>query len=332
MSEFKWKYSTDKIILSHSTQTTAESCWRKFEFKKMYGDLERIPGIEDTGNFPADVGKALHAGYQNFLIHRDEDKAAMEFLKEFPYELEFQKSDNVTRSLEASFSTLQAMISHPSATKYQLVEIKGLDGITRPAIEVPFVIEITNAPLPVPVYYVGFIDAVLYDSFEYGYFASDIKTTRRWANDFSAKYEFDEQTVPYGMILEHCLGHEMDDLNTNYLIAYVDLLEPKVQSHWFKKSKEDLQDWLRGLCVNIDQIAEFSKYQFFPRATSGDVCFAWNSKCEFLEYCTFRDPETIAKIMGSPKQRKGFFHDGKEPWVRAQLPYLPKEVRYGNAV
>ena len=64
-----FQYPADKLVLSHSTRSSFRRCPRLLEFNKLFGDNKR-----DDDNFAAEVGKALHAGFQHYLIHKDEDK------------------------------------------------------------------------------------------------------------------------------------------------------------------------------------------------------------------------------------------------------------------
>src|SRR3546814_11411420 len=57
------------------------------------------------------VGKCLHEGFQNFLIHQSEEQAIWALLEYFPYELEYYETKD-DRSLEACVSTLESMMAY----------------------------------------------------------------------------------------------------------------------------------------------------------------------------------------------------------------------------
>jgi len=311
-----FQYPIKQLVLSHSARSTARSCMRKFEFSKMYGDPS-----EKEEMYAAEVGKALHEGFQNFLIHKDETKAVFAMMMAFPFELEYAKDENQrNRPFEAVYATLMELIRSPVVDRYELVKIKTQWGEEKHAVEVSFAIEIVGAPLPIPVWFVGFIDAILYDRLEDRYLVTDIKTTRVNIVDYSVRYEFDEQTVPYGIILEHILGKKIDEFKVSYLSAYIDLLEPKVSMYPFVKTQEHINDWFIGLCEDINRIGRYYKKQFFPRATNGDVCYSYNKPCWFATYCSNRNPEITNRLIGGIP-RDGLFHDGQEPWIVAQLDY-----------
>lgn len=307
-------YKLKQLVLSHSSLSSFDKCGRKLEFRQFYGDS---PILSEEG-FPAAVGKCLHSGYQNFLVHRDETQAAMALLMTYPHEEEYRKSDNSTRSLEACYSTLQAMINHPSATRYQVAEIKCRDGKIRPAIEVPFAILVHNPWMKIPVWFVGFIDAILFDNSKQEYLVVDIKTTRQDLNDWNPRFEFDEQTVPYGIILEHILGKKIVQFDVGYLNVYVDLMNPTVEMLPFTKTNQHIEDWIKGLYSRVKRIAEYSDQRWFPRAINGDTCVSFNRKCQFNEFCSFRDTTSLARMIDG-EVREGLFRDNQEPWVVAEL-------------
>jgi len=91
------------LRVSYSSLNTLEFCERKFEFSKLYPQRDRA-----FDSFAADVGKCLHAGYQDYLVHKNLDKALWEMSLQYPYQLEWQQKNDF-RSLEACVATLIAM-------------------------------------------------------------------------------------------------------------------------------------------------------------------------------------------------------------------------------
>jgi hypothetical protein len=280
----------------------------------MYGDS---PRLRDE-SFPGEVGHALHAGFQNYMTFKDENRAQLAMMLRYPHNEEFAESKNhATRSLEACYATLDTMIKSPVPDKYQLVRIKH-DGIEKPAVEVPFAIELLNTGLPMEVWFVGFIDAILLKLLDNTIGVNDIKTTRQHINDMSARYEYDEQTVPYGMLLECLLNRVIDQFVVSYLSVFVDLMDPKAVMYEYTKTRDHVGDWVRGLAADLRRIKWNLEHDWWPRATNGEVCMSFNKGCQFLEMCAFRDIKMITRmIQGNP--REALFHDGKEPWVTVQL-------------
>jgi len=314
-----FQYPADKLILSHSTRSSFRRCPRLLEFNKLFGD-----GNRDDEQFAAEVGKALHIGFQHYMIHKDEDLAVWEFMKAYPHHLEWIKPENhYNRSLEACYITLMTMIQQNTLDELDIVHVKTqLPGNPiLPAVEVPFAFEIVNSPMPIPVWFVGFTDLILYDRRKDRYMVDDIKTHRINIGDMSAKYQFDEQTVPYGIILDHMLGKEIEEFDVSYNSVYIDLIDPKSTTYTFTKTKDDIHDWYRGLCEDIARISRYYNQQWFPRATNGDTCFNFNKPCWFASECSNRDPEISARLVGGPN-REGLFHDNQEPWVTVKLEWM----------
>lgn len=307
-------FPVEQLVLSHSARSLFRNCTRKFEFSKMYGDS---PALRED-SFPGAVGTCLHEGFQNFLATRDETKAMTAMLLSYPHDMEYQDSANSARSVEACYATLAAMVNSPVAHAYELVKIRLADGREVGAVEVPFVLVLRNTPLSIPVYFVGFIDAILYNRAENKYIIVDIKTTRQYIGDMSARYEYDEQTLPYGIVLEHILGRQIDQFEVAYLSAFIDLMEPKVALYKYTKTQDHIHDWMRGLNDDILRISKYMNQGWFPRSTNGEACMSFKRPCFFIEYCAFRDQQQITKMLQATP-RKGFFHDGKEPWITAEL-------------
>lgn len=310
-------YPIEQLVLSHSSRSSYRACERKLEFRQFYG----TPGYGKEESFSGEVGKALHHGLGDWLIHNDENRAVVEFLKKFPHKLEMLNAQNINRSLEASYAAFMALLSSSFISKYAIAQIKNLQGEIRHCIEVPFALKIVGAPIDIPVWYVGYIDEIMYDPLRDRYIVVDLKTTRQNYGDYQYRFTYDEQTIPYGIALEHALGKRIEDFEVNYLSVYIDLLEPKIEEFPVPKTHQDLEDWHRGLCDDIAKIALNYKREWFPRATDGQACISWNRKCQYHEECSYRDTSVLTKILqGTP--RKGLFQNGDEPWIVAELPYL----------
>jgi len=299
------------LRLSHSSLATYRSCSRKLEFKKFYPLTRRDENV-DTG-----VGKALHTGYQSYLIHGDRDKAIFDMMLEYPIHL--NSNPTHVKSLEACYPTLNAMIDTESFTEYDIAKIKCIDGETRPAIEVPFQIDLPgfwlDADKTVKVIYVGFIDAILYDKIRDEYLVVDIKSTRWKLNDMTAVYHFDEQCIPYSIVLERILGHSLDSLTMKYMSVYVDIEKPKITPYEFIKNKTDVEDWARGLLVDLQTIKMYYNMGWFKRNPNG--CVAFGRVCNFFEICNQRDSEMINTYLTldePPIEETPF-----EPWVKMDL-------------
>ena len=267
--------------------------------------------------FAADVGSALHAGYQNYLVTQDEDAAQWALMQAYPYAGEYaQLKDD--RSLESCISTLLEMIESSAIYDYEVAQIiHPTTGLAVPAIEVPFEIRFKGITLPDGrgIAFTGFIDAIMRNTVNGIFETLDIKTHRRQLTDATAKYKFDAQQIPYGIVVDHIAGQLQDEFAVLYLDTYVDIAEPRVQKYAFTKYRIDLEEWLLGVVMKLQAIQRYSEMDHFPRTQGG--CLFYNKPCYFLEVCESRDRESIMEWLMM----------GEEPAPeRVTIPWIIKEI------
>jgi hypothetical protein len=314
---------TEYFNISYSSRNTFKTCERKFELDKLYPRRARV--WEDT--YAADVGNALHRGYQDFLIHRDPDQATWALMQAFPWDTEFsQEKDD--RKFEAVLSTFDTMLDTTELDDYELAKIRrpntpeeiaaGLtDGVIVPAIEVPFAIRFKNLILPDGrgIQYTGYIDAIMRNLTTDIHRTLDIKTTRMHVADATGKYLFNDQQVPYGIVIEHVANAAVDKFEVLYLDCYIDLTEPDVKLYPFTKTQTDIQEWMIGVAITAQQLRQYMEASFFPR--TGNGCMAFSKPCRHMEVCQSRDKDYITEwfLMGEEPAQREPFH----PWIVADL-------------
>lgn len=315
---------TKRLYISHSSRGLLSACDRKFEFRKFYD----LPGSDPS--LASEMGHALHTGFQHYIVNRDQEAAIMAYMLRYPIQLCHNPMD--TRSLEAGYATLMAMMEFVKFDHKEIAMVNCLDGIVRPAVEVPFEIELEGFSLSdeedYPVSYTGYIDLMVYDTIEKEYETLDIKTTQNYKTvDYSPKYTYSEQCLPYGLVLEYMLGREINGFNTNYFVADIDILEPIMQYHPFHKSRADIEDWYRGLLVDLARIKMFYNMKWWPRSGGGHSCMAYNKKCSFFDICELREEDIIKLAIEDSNKEKQQDEalvaksDIKEwkPWVKFKL-------------
>lgn len=304
------------LRLSHSSQATLHSCARKLEFKKFYQHA-----AYDGDSTPAEVGKALHVGYQTYLVTGSREQAAFEMMMNYPFHLNSDGRDD--RSVYAAYGSLEALCAAAPLVEYELARFN-VNGVEVPGIEVPFEFRIKNFSLSdrdnVPVTYVGKVDAVMYNRESQEYGVLDIKTHRRNLWDLSPLYQYDQQLTPYGIVLEHLLNQPIESITARYLSCYVDLVNPKVALYPFVRTKESIDDWAQVLRLDLQLLKTYYMAGWFPR-NSGS-CLSFNRKCAFLDMCQERDAEVLQKIilMGQEgEDQAGKADHFGTPWVSIEL-------------
>lgn len=310
------------LNVSYSSLNLADSCLRKFEFNKLYPRRAR-----DSDAFAADVGTALHHGYQDYLVNQDMDSAIWALMQSYPYAGEFNQMKD-DRSLETCISTLDEMIHEAKMDEWELMTIRrpntpeeieaGLtDGVVVPAIEVPFELRLKGLDLPDGrgVAFTGFMDAAMRHRGHGAVRTLDIKTHRRALEDATPKYRFDGQQVPYGICLEHIQGFSVEQFEVLYLDCFVDLVNPRVNLYSFLKDSVDLQEWLINTVLRVQRIQRAMEMDYFPRTDGG--CLNWNRPCYFLEVCQTRDRQAIEDwlLMGEEPEHR----PPEQPWIVAEI-------------
>ena len=306
-------YRMPALYVSDSSMGVARRCMRKFELMKLYGHLRN----DDGGSLAAEVGHALHQGYQNYCKTRNKDEAIWAMISRYPSLL--CNSPNDARSMEACYSTLDEMFDHPINARYKIAYVN-VNGVERAAIEVPFRIKLNGVNLfdgyEIPIYYDGFIDIILYDTVEQKFIVTDIKTTRIKRNDYTMMWCNDPQCLPYAYIIEMALGQPADFLDIKYLVAYIDALDPKVLTYEFTKTAEDIADWGFNFASDIMRIKNFASLGHFPK--NGKACDDWGA-CQYAQVCGYKHPEQIIQYLdlqfGLPVWEKPDFI----PWFELDL-------------
>lgn len=301
-----------ELRISHSSMQLFSSCARKFEFRKL---LEAQGDGDET--LAAEFGSAIHEGFQKWLeTDGDETAALWAFLRRYPWHLERRKSDRYIP--ETGYALLQCMFVSVPLSEYEIATVTLPDGTTRPAIEVPFELELENfslaADAPVKIVYTGLIDAILYNHMTGKYIVVDVKTTSRFLDDMSVMWQFSDQCIPYAIVLEKLLGVEsIEQLEIVYVAAFVDIEKPVARMYTFDKTAEDIGDWATSFMVKIHAMRDFFQRAWFPR--NGDSCANYNRTCEYFAYCHDRDAIRLSQFFQEqPRSRPE-----KIPWVRVLL-------------
>lgn len=312
-------YAIDKLVLSHSSRQLLASCARKLEFRKFYECSRRDESL------PADAGSALHAGYQMWLDTKDKEASLWAMMSSYP--IQWATTPTASRSLEACYATLVAMMNSHQLNGFELVRVN-VNGELKPAVEVPFVINITDFDLysdeltRVPVSYVGFIDLILYNILTDEYIVVDIKTTGRNMADMTPVYRFDDQCLPYALVIDRLIGRPMTQLPYKIFSCFIDLFEPRIKLYDFTKNEAEIHDWTRGLWLDLQLIKTYYESQWFPRKAS--ACTAWNKTCQYFDFCESRDSKTINVMLD--------FANDREPAKPLPTPWITLDLSFADVL
>ena len=303
----------DKLELSHSSRMLGGSCWRKLEFRKFYNS-SRFEESMATGS-----GTALHAGIQNYVVSKDKDEAIFEMMMAYP--IQFQKSPMDARSIETAYGTQMKAMESDKLGEWEVAMVEHpTDGLI-PAVEIPFCLRIAELPWyedgkPIQIDFIGYIDLIMYNKLEDQYAVWDIKTTTKDAA-VSDMFKFDEQCLPYGLVLQALLGLDYTrGFEVGYWTQYMHILEGREQLYTAIKDGTDVQEWLTGYMIDLYAIRQFYQMGWFPRRSSG--CSQWNRNCSYMDFCESRDANTIENMIAADNvnYKKS---DRAEPWIVVDL-------------
>lgn len=299
------------LQISYSSGGTFDSCARKFEFRKLYPR-----GKPRESGLAAEVGKALHAGFQTYLATQSEDAAYWSLLESYPYELEWNATDD-KRSLEACVSTLESMLAYGNMDEWELLQIIKPNGEQVPAVEVPFELVLKGITLPDGrgISVIGYIDAAMRSLVTGLHRTMDIKTTRSNLKDATPKFRFDNQQTPYGIAISHVTNQPVEEFEVLYFDVFVDLLEPRTTLYSYHRDSTDIEEWLVNTVLRAERIKRAMEMDYFPRTDNG--CLSFMRPCEFMDVCQTRDRESIMEmfLLGEePVEPEPF-----EPWIQAEI-------------
>ena len=297
-------YPATVLELSHSTVQSYHSCPRKLEFAKLFKYNLRGRGIA------GDAGNALHYAAGVYLQTKNKQAAILELMLKYPIDL---CSNPLWKwSLEATYAGLLKLITyidlHPE------LELAIIDG--KQAVEVPFLINIHHGIKDLmPVVYRGYIDFIFYDRLQNQYKIVDLKGTTYDIKDIHAKWRWDSQCLPYALVLKRALNQDIKDLDVEYLVTKVHLLESEIIPLEYYKSEQDIQEWTQDLIVDLTAIKTYIQTQWFPRR--GASCIGFGKVCKFYELCESRNLATIKLMLSSKEVKKT--ERPFEPWITLDL-------------
>lgn len=304
----------DPIFISFSSRSLAHFCWRKFEFYKMMLNPQR--NYMDT--LAAEAGKCIHEAHQEWMRTRDADAATYKLIETYPVKNNAELHlPTGYRSLESCLATLDALIQAPKLNMFELANVHCLDGVERPAIEVPFDIILKDVYINNrPVVYTGFIDYIFWSIVSGEYTTADLKTTRDTSGDVMTKYKFHAQCAPYGLVLQHILGANVNSFQVMYIHTYLDLLEPRVAPLTLPKGPAEVEDWYTGLIFFVRQWLEYETSNWYPRRESGCEN-QFREKCRYLDICDERARDRAQIYILS--EQDPMVEEHPVPWIAFEL-------------
>lgn len=307
--------------LSYSSNGELETCPRKYQIRKRF--IQPKHSWED--GLAARGGQAIHEYIQTRLLTNDVEQARMAFFYAFNFNAEEEATSYTrdNRGFEACLHSAEATFADLNIDPTELAWFD-IAGERKPGIEVKFEIVFRSENWNNDYRYRGAIDTVLYTSFFKRYKGIDYKTHRDYkmlsSDNQDHKFKYNEQLVPYGLVVEHLAGRPTDqfmEFDTDYHSIFIDIHKPDHRCYSFKRTSVDVQNWYERTVDLIERMDRYSQRAVWPRTGRG--CESWGKPCAFFNKCDIEDPEEMQDRLlnygeWEPQVPKPF-----NPWITLYL-------------
>lgn len=279
-----------KIRLSHSSLELLNQCEQKFEIERFFVGSK---AEEDNPDFI--FGKAYGAGFQEYILTQDMDKAIWKvFLMFTPWvEKESKQFWKIIHGLVRNQDKIDKFLQ-----EYELVYFKGA-----PALELGIKVLIDDI-----FYYVGFIDLVVKNKLTGKYAVLECKSTASYLTDIEPMYRHSGQGIGYSIGLDSIVGEALTDYDIIYpVLQYPSRLgsEPTMHFLRFEKNLLDRLQWFMTLQIDVDRIKTMFLLNHFPKRVSS--CISYNKVCPHYGSCHLLSIRQYRKEEPDPHEEKYSF-------------------------
>jgi len=255
---------------SYSSSLDFHACPRKFQLLKLQAERKEDLRAQITFAY----GHAIGEGIQNYLIHRDLNKAIMAaFLAwEVDYDAVDEKRNKSMPKAVAALMEFEGLCKLGMLDDYEVAYFKG-----KPAAELSFRIKFEYTT------YRGFVDLVLRNKFTGEYLILELKTSS--ANYINhLQYKNSAQALGYSVILDK-IAPGTSSYSVLYLVELTKL--GRFEPFEFPKTAHQRALWIKDRLwdeqVLVGMVQTFGNYGIWP--THGESCTQFGSVCPFMDMC-----------------------------------------------
>lgn len=270
------------LRVSYSSLLDFHACPRFFQLKKL-----KLQGAQDQkANVTFSFGHAMGLGIQEFLTHRDLDKAIwamfMEWDVDYLAENETQKKS--FPEAVAALETFAGLCDNGLLEDYEVAYFNG-----KPAAELSFCIDFGVFK------YRGYVDLVLEDKTTGELLILELKTSSANAI-WASSYKNSAQAIGYSVVLDRikpgCTSYSVLYLAYMTKLRRYEVFEfPKTlvqRVHWIKNTL-----WDQTLLA--DMVSNFGNYGVWPQ--HGESCRRFGRDCEFLDSCHLATERVMSPVL-----------------------------------
>lgn len=272
-------------VTSYSQLQVFYRCPRKFQMAKERAAFHAASSDFDTvENVDFAFGHAVGAGIQNFMIHKDLNKAlfnaTLAWTIDFDGEIK-KKKKSLTSAMIAVEKFVYGVVDGELGD-WELLYLPN----SKPAVETAVELDCGN----------GFkhylhMDLALRNKYTKKIAVVDCKTTGLDGAE-EAMYANSPQALSYAIPLEAALPEELVDYDVMYAVYSSSAREWSVLT--FTKSVLDQAEYIKDLLLTQDQIKMYADLGFFPKR--GDACFDYFRRCEFFGECNLTADQPLPTL------------------------------------
>ena len=273
-------------VLSYSTECTLHLCPRKFLLEKLTADTSS----DETDNIDFLYGHAVGAGVQNYAHTRDIRMAVWDSFLAWRGDL----SIDLEKKKKSFWYALVGVMKFAGEIGELLGEWEiAVQADGKPAIELAFRLDLGNG-----YFYMGHIDAVLWNPASKQFMVLELKTTG--FNSISdAQYKNSAQALGYSLIVDILAGLLNASAN-NYEVLYcvykAGIMEWEAIP--FMKTRYQRAAWLFAIRLDCSILEMYRNVAHFP--IHGENCYNFFRPCEFFGTCDIKsDIEFLSNKPGA---------------------------------
>jgi len=261
-------------LLSHSSNKLLHSCARKFQ-------LYKLLKVAKSTNVDFDFGHLVGFGTQNYLVHRNLEKAYYEMFWNWKNHLDDDEGKGKKKTFWHALIACDRFvdITNGPLANYRVVHFPHpVSGELLPANELGFIIDCGDG-----FTVRGKLDSLLEHVITGQLACYEGKTSKSVAHE--AQYKNSGQTLGYSLILDsvaRLLGRQQEDaFEVKTVIYQTASMEWEIFS--FKKSHTQRALWIKSILLDIKHIAEYVEEEYFPM--NGESCYDFFRPCEYFNLC-----------------------------------------------
>lgn len=259
--------------LSESTLNLLHDCERKMQLERLL-----LNGVEPDGPPNAYLvrGLSFGTGVQAYMLTGDMDYALFKaWLEYYPEVYDDRSKIYMWRTLNNILCAKDQM--DKLRQRYEVAVFEG-----KPAVEMSFRLDIDDK-----WYYVGYIDLVLYDTWEKMYVVFEIKTTGYKLTDLAPLYKNSGQALGYSIVIDRIVGVNQANYGVLYFVCrdqVGDTFIPDIYAFPFTKTLLDRLRWFYTLGMDVQRLNQMLELEMFPMR--GHSCVKFSKVCQHFGVCT----------------------------------------------